>query len=64
MKRWGGKLGFLKTSRQPVGIFLCGLDLFLGVGGPVLHVMVVTASNMSNWISRDVTGNEGGAGGF
>ena len=53
---------FWQISQQPVGFFLCRLDLFLG--GPVLHAKVITASKMSNWIPRDVTGNEGGAGGF
>ena len=45
----------LSTAKGPI---LGGLGLFLG--GPVLHPMFVTRSKKSNWMPRDVTGNEGG----
>ena len=45
-----------------MGIFLCGLGLFLR--GSVLHPMVVMRSKLSNWIPRYVTRNGGGVGGF
>ena len=59
---WQPPPRFFAVISATRGNFLCGLGLFLGC--PVLHMMVVTGSKKSNWIPRDVTGNDYGVGEF